>query len=405
MDLSVIKKRVKFIVLIGKALHRYGASADRVEKALFLLAKKMNIKADFFCLPTSIVASFRLPDGEEFTRMNRLEPGKVNLEKLCLVDETVDRVIDEKISLDEGIMAVDEVLAKDHLYSDRYVNIGLMLISMGISTLLGGRLIEVLVAGFLGFGIGVFTTSVKTERIDTIIEMILSLLAAVTALFIAHFITPLSTQNVILSSLIYFVPGLMLTTAIFEISSQNLTAGTARLVGAIIVLLKISFGVYIANGFAQYFNFADHIDFPLKAPSFLKMVFALFMSSTGMVFVFQVRRIDIPWVFLATFTSFICTRVLFYNADDVSRAFLSGAVIGSGANLFSRLSTRPAMVFILPAILLLVPGSIGYRGIEFLFTSNTIEGVNALFATASIGIALVAGTYFGNLIIKPKRTL
>jgi uncharacterized membrane protein YjjB (DUF3815 family) len=63
------------------------------------------------------------------------------------------------------------------------------------------------------------------------------------------------------------------------------------------------------------------------------------------------------------------------------------------------------MIFSLPAIILLVPGSIGFKGLEFLFSHNTIEGINTLFNTFIIGIALVAGNYFGNILIKPKRNL
>ena len=85
-----INDKITFIMLIGNSLHRYGASADRVEKALTLIALKLNIDSQYFAFPTGIFASFK-EEGHEHTRMDRLEPGKINLSKLLWVDEVVDR--------------------------------------------------------------------------------------------------------------------------------------------------------------------------------------------------------------------------------------------------------------------------------------------------------------------------
>ena len=105
-----IKQKIRFIMLIAKALHRYGASADRIENALQVISEKLKIEASYFSLPTSIMGNFKVSDDDEFTRMERLDPGKINLEKLYYADKTVDDVIDEKISVADGIQRLQFII-------------------------------------------------------------------------------------------------------------------------------------------------------------------------------------------------------------------------------------------------------------------------------------------------------
>ena len=59
MQNSPEKLKIKFIMLMARALHRYGASADRIETALYVISEKLKVQADYFSLPTSIMASFK----------------------------------------------------------------------------------------------------------------------------------------------------------------------------------------------------------------------------------------------------------------------------------------------------------------------------------------------------------
>ena len=102
---ATIQIKIKFIMLIGKSLHRYGASADRIEKALTLLCQNLSVQGEFFSLPTGIFASFKSTD-DEFNRMERLEPGKINLAKLYFVDQTVDQVAENSITIVPGLQNI-----------------------------------------------------------------------------------------------------------------------------------------------------------------------------------------------------------------------------------------------------------------------------------------------------------
>ena len=58
-----------------------------------------------------------------------------------------------------------------------------------------------------------------------------------------------------------------------------------------------------------------------------------------------------------------------------------------------------------PGLLILVPGSIGYKSLAAMVESDTIKGVELAFSMMVIGAALAAGLLLANQIISPKRNL
>ena len=140
-------EKAKFIMIAAKALHRYGASSDRVETALGLISKKMNINAEFISTPTSLIANFEFEDQPEFTSMIRMTPGKINLEKLCSADETVDLVLDGKMSLRDGKETLENIIKKPALYKSLYVNLAMSAIAFSAAIFLNGSLTDALFCG------------------------------------------------------------------------------------------------------------------------------------------------------------------------------------------------------------------------------------------------------------------
>jgi len=56
-------------------------------------------------------------------------------------------------------------------------------------------------------------------------------------------------------------------------------------------------------------------------------------------------------------------------------------------------------------VLLLVPGSMGFRGMESLLDRDTLTGVETVFAMFVVAIAIVAGLLIANALVQPRRSL
>lgn len=405
LEAATKRKKIKFIMLLGASLHKYGASSDRVEKALNLLAAKLKLQAEFFSTPTSLLASFKIDDEREYTRLRRLDVGKVNLYKLLLIDEIVDQTIDDSLSLPNAMDKINSVLENEALYKGFLVDMAYAVVSFNIAIIIGGNFYDAILAGALGFIIGMFTESIKIERLSSISDGVLAFVASVTSILFAKFSgLPIHADITTVSSLIILLPGLMLTTSVSELASNNLMSGASRLLGAIMILLKITFGVYLANVLVNKFNVEvtpiDHID---KELIFKIMLIPL--TAAGFVVSFQARFKEYIWICIGCVLTFICSKFSIVYLGFAMSAFASGAFIASFSNFFSRVTKKPALITLLPGITLLVPGALGYSGIEAMINENTLEGINALLRTFIIALALVSGTFFGSILVKPKRSL
>src|SRR5690242_12170284 len=76
---------IGFVLRLGRALHTYGYSADRLEAVLTKTSTRLGLISQFFSTPTSIFVAFGDQDIQH-TFLIRVEPGEVNLGKLADLD-------------------------------------------------------------------------------------------------------------------------------------------------------------------------------------------------------------------------------------------------------------------------------------------------------------------------------
>ena len=63
------------------------------------------------------------------------------------------------------------------------------------------------------------------------------------------------------------------------------------------------------------------------------------------------------------------------------------------------------MVPLFPGIMLLVPGSVGFRGLSSMMAHDVVSGIQTAFTMILMAVALVAGLLLANDILPPKRAL
>ena len=62
-------------------------------------------------------------------------------------------------------------------------------------------------------------------------------------------------------------------------------------------------------------------------------------------------------------------------------------------------------MILVPAILMLVPGSMGFRGMASLLANNTLNGVATVFAMFVVAMAIVGGLLVASAVVSPRRSL
>jgi uncharacterized membrane protein YjjB (DUF3815 family) len=86
-------------------------------------------------------------------------------------------------------------------------------------------------------------------------------------------------------------------------------------------------------------------------------------------------------------------------------AFLSALALGLVANLAARRTNRPAQLFLMPGMFLLVPGALSFRSLETLLSGDAVGGLSGLADVVLIAAALVVGLLVANVALPPRKVL
>ena len=78
---------------------------------------------------------------------------------------------------------------------------------------------------------------------------------------------------------------------------------------------------------------------------------------------------------------------------------------GFFANLWVRGTGRPTSIVLIPAITVLVSGSIGFRGLMVAAVGQTDQGGDQFMQMFIVALAISAGLLVSNTILRPKITL
>ena len=82
---------------------------------------------------------------------------------------------------------------------------------------------------------------------------------------------------------------------------------------------------------------------------------------------------------------------------------LGALTLAMASNFYERWTSHPATVTLVPGVLLLVPGSIGFRSFSLLLEQQVVVGVDAAFTMTMTAISLVAGLLLANILVPARR--
>jgi uncharacterized membrane protein YjjB (DUF3815 family) len=219
---------------------------------------------------------------------------------------------------------------------------------------------------------------------------------------ISKWYAPHATHIATLAGIIALLPGLSLTVAMAELSTQHLAAGTARLTGAAMTFLQIVFGVALGQQIIAASLGRVPIVNPMTLPAWTEYL-ALAIAPLALTIVLRAHLRDAVWIVLAGALAIIGSRAGAQWLNPELGVFLGALTIGVASNLFARVFNRPSVITWVPSLLLLVPGSVGFRSLTSLLDEKVILGVETAFKMSLIAVALVAGTLFANVILPPRK--
>jgi uncharacterized membrane protein YjjP (DUF1212 family) len=402
---------IEFIVTLGRALHVHGAPAPAVEQAMERAATRLGLQGQFFATPTSIFASFpenpERPYASARTLLLRVEPGSPNLSSRARLEEIV---LQSELGTLSPALAREQLAAIEHEpapFSRSLTLLAFVLSSASAAVFFGGNLHETCMGGLIGLIVGLCYLGAQfSTRLSRVLLPTAAFLGAAAASVIDGIWGARPEISVIVAGLITLLPGLTLTTSISEVAVGHLASGTARLMGGIMTLLALLFGAALGGRVGTLLSAeAANPQLPLaiELPSY-SLYLALLIAPLCFGVLFQAPRRDMGWIMLASILGYfgsLAGRELI--GEHFSEA-LGGFVVCIVSNAYSRWSLRPPAIPLVPGLLLLVPGGIGFRSLFTMLEKDVVSGVDTAFRVALVGISIAAGLLVANVVLPARRS-
>lgn len=395
---------IAFVLKLGQELHRYGTPSHRLEATLASVCRHLKTVGQFFATPTAIFASFGSPENQR-TSLIRVTPGDVDLGKMTLLDGVVGRLLRDELSAEEGLAEVNTIAEGPARYGAALTVLCFGLASGCAGRFFGGGLLEVAAAVGMGFLTGILAMlSGNHPGVARVFAPVAAFAVSALAMLGAWLFPAMSAYVATVAGLIILIPGLTLTTAMSELASGHLASGTARLTGAIILFMQIGFGVALGNRLGSLLPGVNPLATPVALPLWTEWV-ALIVAPLCFVVLFRARPSQVAVILPAGILAYCAAKYGAALASPELGVFLGALLAAMAGNLYRRIWDHPASVPIVPGIMLLVPGSIGFRSLSSLLARDVLSGVEAAFTMVLIAVALVAGLLLANVLLPSRKAL
>ncbi len=398
------RAQAKLLLKMGKAISESGAPAHRLESSMEVLLDKFEMEGAFFSLPTVLLTT--LGDEEvQRTYMIKTSPKDIDLAKITDLSGVINRIHDDEIEIEDAYDEIKQIRDAKPIYSPGLIIFAIGLASASLAGLFKGSWIDVGVSLMMGWLTAlIIHFSSKHSQLSLLFTPIAATAVGFAAMTISYYSKSIDHFIVSLSGLIILVPGLGITTAIRELSTGHLVSGSARMAGAVTTFLLLSFG--LALGFMVAIGLYGTVEIhKLTAVPDWFVYLSIFTISSAFTVLFNAKISDFKWILLTATIAIMGSKLAGVWLVSPFSSFAAVLAVSIAGNIFAWITSKPASIMHIPGVMLLVPGSIGFKSLEAMLDNQTLDGVQTAFSALLVAVALAVGLIAGNLFVPPRKAL
>lgn len=393
--------RTELTLALSRALHQAGLPSDTLEDTIRDVATSLRLAVQINALPTTLTLAIGASFAQRLVVL-RLEPGKLNLRKLALLDALIAKVRDG-VEPGNALAEVVRIDAEVPLEPPLQTIGAYALLSCGTSLLLGGGSSEVLASTLGGLAIGsIAAVALRSRRVDRVFELAAAFVVTIIVAAWERFATPISLYVVLIAGVVQLLPGYSLTTALNELANRNLVSGTSRLGGVLVTLLSLGSGFALGAGLAGN----AIVTAPTVSPGHttpLSTAIAAGLMALAIASILNARLRDLGWIVGASVATVALARYFPTLGIVQASPFATAFSIGLAANFAARFLRIPQSVVLVPALLVLVPGSISYESLLYIFQADQTDALSLAVRALLAAILIVSGFLTSQLVFPATR--
>ncbi|KAI8975410.1 hypothetical protein BDF20DRAFT_822456 [Mycotypha africana] len=406
-NIANILAKQELIAKLGKALVMTGAPAHRIDSAMDKLSQRLEVDGSYVVLPGTIIATFNdIHTHTSDTQVIRC-PRSLDIDKLEKANIIAYKTAKGQLGIEEANRQLDDIIEGPPTYGFWVTVLGYIMTSAFSACLFyNGSWTDCWISAIFGLVVGVLTfISEKMPMFANVFEMLVTIPIAIVCLAIQPHIC---FASVAMAAIIIPLPGYSLTCAVMELAARNLTSGVTHFVYALVYCMFLGFGL----GYGCAIWKLAHPDFALDvlgacqhplSPWWMFLNTPLATIGYGFVYGAKTRHVLEMCANSAISYAVYYFVGLYVGSNSVITPSAGAFAVGIAGNLYSRICKKLAFVPIMGGIIVLVPGSLGVKGVIHMFDGSSLnsgaEFANQVFVVA---LSLTMGLFTANLIVYPK---
>lgn len=394
---------------VGELLLGSGEATENVAGAMRRILQTYGLRhveadVNLSAITLSHVPEDGRPAATAERRVRRRQP---DYDRLIAVHELVGEIVSQELPLADTQERLREVVRRARVYPGWAVVTSLALISASAAVLIGGGPVvaaSAFVATVLGDRVGAWLARRGVAEFFQL--AVAAMFGALMAVLLIWQEVSVQASAVVVGAVIALLPGRPLVACVQDGIAGEYVTATARLAEVVFIVAAVISGIGTILSIGVLLNVPIQVDRVPVAPLSLaapQLVGAVGVSLTFAVALLVPPKHLIPGA-LGGAVIWVTFVLLARNGlPSVMATTVAAAVVGLLGTAYARLVKVPSMVFVIPAIGPLLPGSVLYRGMLEMSLGELSKGTLDLIQALSIALGIGAGVILGAEVLRAFR--
>ncbi len=391
---------------VSEGMLKNGDSVHHVEDTIKRICRSYGGEhIETFVISSLMLASVRMKDGSYSSQIRRVYSSSNNMSSLEAFNSLSRRICREIPDFDTAQQWLRETKAKKP-YPLLLLLLGNMLAAGAFAILFGGSIRDGLAGGLLGLVIG-FLSRLNFGNINALAKtLLLSFAAGLLSYGTALVGLAQNVDMVMIGSIMLLIPGLAFGNALRDLLCGDILTGVLKTVQSCLTAVLIACGY--SGAMLIMANQHLSLSIPTVDHGFAISLTVAILGTVAFGAVFQVRP-SCLWITAlgggAVYSIYCLAEHL--GAPIFICALCCSLIGATYSEISARICKAPAIIFLTPAIISIVPGGALYYTMSALVKGNGVLLLDKAAQTLYISTGLVVGTIIVTMIneIVKKKAL
>ena len=402
------EERLDLVLDIAEQMVLSGAEVARTEYSIRRICKSFGaVRTEALSITTSLIVTVYYGEYSSVTQTRRVDKFAYNMDRLEKMNALSREICEKKLSVEEGRKRFKELMSEKY-YSFYHQILFFMLIAFTFTLFFGGSIKDALTSSAIAVLFKYIDEFAKKIEINKFIPIVTSsLLGGFLAILAVRFEIADSVSMVSIGDVMLLIPGIMLTNSLRDMFGGDTITGGIRFIEAAMIAIMIALGFSTASRFYEDIFARTIVSNTVELPYILTVFITLitsFFGTIGYACTFNTNSKRLMAAGLGGFIGWGAYIVAGYAlSSEPMQYFVAAVVINIYSEIMAVREKAPSTVFLVAAIMPLVPGGMLYRTMHYAVTKEWNRFGKLGVDTISIALALALGMLIANSIIKSIR--